>query len=530
MRYLQKIITIIILLGITSGCSSTALPQRGDGITDIVATTPIIADIASNIAGENARVTSLVPSNADPHSYEPTLRDIRNIANADLALTNYMLLEEHSIIRAIESNTQPDTKIITLAEDAAKYGAHVIPLVENVKLDTIWLGMRVRGDGTHLGATRSSEVRLTATQVRGPGNVSAYLTTTFGTPQIYFNSADGFNKADGYEHDTATLPVDAHTHVSWAFSKAGIYEVDFKGSLVVDSQSKPMNIGQTTITFAVGVDPHAHASTKNKKYILDKGHEDITVNLENMRLEIEGDDSKHATQNSTEESSSKHNTVYNPENSVIVIPNKALQQIPAEDAYRFLGKPGDETYMLPQAVLGKHVHGEIDPHLWMDPNNAIAYAKVIRDSLIEVDPKNAENYTINTQNYTSKLAELHEKIQEIIDEIPAQRRYLVTTHDAYAYFGQAYNMSIAGFVTPNPAIEPSTRDLVTLTKTLQNLHVPAVFLEPQLANKSNDLTQLANRLNIQVCRIYSDSFDTTVTNYVDMMLTNAKNMRQCLGS
>ncbi len=506
-----------------SACATTAaLPQRDDGVVDVVATTPILTDLASHVAGDRARVTGLMPANADPHTYEPTLRDVRNIANADLALTNYMLLEEHSLIRAVEANVRPGVKVITLAEDAARYGAELIPLVENVSLDTIWLGMRVHGAGAQFGATRASEVKLSATDVRGPGQAAAFLTTTFGQPDIYFDSADGFNAADGYADDSVTLPVDAHTHVSWSFSEPGVYQVDFSAALHLTDSSRPISMGSTTVTFAVGVDPSSVPGMEGAT-ILDQGHEDISVNLDDQRITIEGDAMTHEGGMTTDT-----HTEYDPAHTIIEVPGKALQQIPSEPAFRFLGRPGTETYLLPQAVLGKHVHGELDPHLWQNVANAIAYVKLIRDSLIAIDPEGARDYTDNAASYIDELNRVNDDVQAAINSIPESRRYLVTTHDGYAYLGKAYGIKIAGFVTPNPAIEPSARDLIALTRTLQNLKVPAVFLEPQLEGRANDLTELAGRLGIKVCRIYGDSFDTTVTNYVDMMEANAHELARCL--
>lgn len=522
---MRRIAALVSLLAVgcattITGCQAHALPQRDDGITDVVATTPILTDLAQHVAGNRARVTGLMPSNADPHTYEPSLRDVRNIANADLALTNYMLLEEHALIRAVDANVRPGVKVVTLAEDAARYGAHVIALVEDVSLDTIWLGMRVHGDGASRGATRASQVRLSATAARGPGNVAAYLTTTFGNAEIYLNSADGFDPGEDYESDTATLPVDAHTHLSWSFSQPGIYEIDFQSSLVTARGEKPQQLGKATIRFAVGVDPH---TVENAHTVLDQGHEDITVDLDTGELVIQGD-----SQGRKSEAPQELAVRYDPATTVIAVPNRALQEIPPQPQFRFLGKPGTQTYLLAQAVLGKHVHGEIDPHLWQDVSNAIAYVKVIRDALIEVDPKGAAEYSANADTYMNELAALDEQVRSTIETIPASRRQLVTTHDGYAYLADAYGMKVAGFVTPNPAVEPSAKDLISLTRTLQNFHVPAVFLEPNLSNRATDLSEIAKRLNLQICPIYGDAFDDKVHSYVEMMQANAHSLKTCL--
>lgn len=496
---LRAVLAMCSVAGLTA-CTAQALPQRDDGVTDVVVTTPILYDLARNVAGDRARVTSLMPPGADPHSYEPTLRDVRNVANADLAFTNYMLLEQQSVIRTVENSVRPGTPVVTLAEEAARYGGKVIPLVEDVTLDSIWLGLRVRGSGAILGATRASEVRLTVTDVDGPGTMSGFVTSTFGTPEVFFNSGDGFGD------DSTALPVDAHTHMSWSFTQPGVYRLHLQASL-----DGTQAVGEDTVTFAVGVDPRQALGEGHNIAILDKGHEDISVNLDTRQLELHGD-----------AGTSK------PAETVIAVPNTALQQVPSEPQFRFLGRPGTEAFLLPQAVVGKHVHGELDPHLWHNVANAIAYVKLIRDHLIAVDPAGASTYTANADRYLGELAELDEYVRASISSIPAERRHLVTTHDGYHYLADAYGMNIAGFVTPNPAVQASTRDLIALTHTLENLQVPAVFLEPNLARRANDLTETAARLHIEVCQIYGDSFDEDVHAYTDMMRTNADTLHRCL--
>ncbi|WP_445227892.1 anchored repeat ABC transporter, substrate-binding protein [Corynebacterium sp. H130] len=478
-----------------TACSAQAVPQRDDGITDVVVTTPILYDLASHVAGDRARVTSLMPPGADPHTHEPTLRDVRNVANADVAFTNYMLLEPQSLIRTVDESVRPGVPVVTLAEEAARYGGKVIPLVEDVTLDTIWLGLRVTGTGQSRGATRASEVKLNAVAVRGPGDMTGFVTTTFGTPEVFFNSADGFGD------DSTTLPVDAHTHMSWSFSKPGIYELDVQATL----DGKEL-LGESTVTFAVGVNP-----AETGKTVLSRGHEDIAVDVDHGGISLVGDSGTHEAGD-----------------AVIAVPNSALQQVPATPEFRFMGRPGSETFLLPQAVLGKHVHGELDPHLWHNVANAMAYVKLIRDHLIAVDPAGARDYERNADAYLAELSEVDEYVRTSISAIPEEKRQLVTTHDGYHYLGDAYDINIAGFVTPNPSVEASTRDLIALTHTLENLQVPAVFLEPNLARRSTTLSETANRLNIQVCRIYGDSFDHEVSTYTAMMRYNADSLRTCL--
>ncbi|WP_089024687.1 anchored repeat ABC transporter, substrate-binding protein [Boudabousia liubingyangii] len=488
----------------------------------IVTSTSIIADIAKNIAGDRAKVVALVPPGADPHSYEPTLRDIREVAYADAAFTNYMMLEEHALIKAIDTNLPPGAPNIALAEDAAKYSAEIIPLVEDASLDTVWLGLRVRGEGKAFGANRSSEATITATKITGPGELSGYLTGTFGQPQIYFQSADGVDAKD-----TATLPLDAHTHMSWAFSKPGIYTVDFAAALHVKPGSGNQNpttgeapAGTATVTFVVGTDPAKMPQFKGKT-VIDGGHVDITADVDKNRL-ILFSDPKGGGEYTQKD--------LDPSQAVIYVPTKALQTIPGDPSFRFLGRPGTEIYLLAQAVLGKHVHGEIDPHLWHDVRNAKAYAKSIRDTLIQVDPAGAATYSANTEKYLQQLDQVDQYVRTQINMIPPGRRTLVTTHDAYGYLAHAYGLKIAGFVTQNPGTEPSVADRVRLARTMRDEGVPAVFLEPYLPSRNTELMQVAQDAGAKVCPIYSDTLDEKVPTYLDLMRFNADSLRRCLGS
>jgi len=499
-------------------CTAPDTLAAGDDRVQVVVTTGILRDLVAHVGGERVQVASLVPDGADPHSYEPSLRAIRNVVYADVAFSNYLLLEQHAIVKALDANLPDGVPNIELAEAAVKYAAEIIPLVENVSLDTIWLGMRVRGEGRELGATRASDVLLHAVEVEGPGDVVAYLTESFGLPVFYVNSSDGFDASNGYRDDTATLPPDAHTHMSWAFTEPGIYRLTMQAELAVSPEERPVPMGTQTFTFAVGVNPYDVPGMRVGE-VLNGGHADITVDLDEAGLYLYAD--PHGGGDHTQE-------VYDPATTVIEVPNKALHDVPGDPGFRFLGRAGDRIFQLPQAVLGRHVHGEIDPHLWQNVRNAISYVELIRDTLIGVDPAGAADYRGNALAYIAELEALDTYVRDTIAQIPEAHRRLVTTHDAFGYLGAAYDVDISGFVTPNPSAEPSLADRRRLSETIRNLGIPAVFLEPNLAARSSTLTEVAHEQDIRVCRIYGDTFDDTVTDYVAMMRFNADSLHDCL--
>ncbi|GAA4697196.1 hypothetical protein GCM10023198_16680 [Promicromonospora umidemergens] len=524
---------------VLAGCAGGSGAADDDRLR-VVTTTGVLADLVRNVAGDDVEVTSIVPPTGDPHSYDPTLRDVRDVVYADVAFSNYLLLEDHSVVTTLDANLPDGAPNISLAESATKYAAEVIPLVENVNLDTIWLGLRVSGTGEELGATRASEARLRVTDVDGPGRLAGYLTETFGQPRVYFDSGDGFDATDGYARDTATLPTDAHTHMSWAFTEPGIYKVAMESDLVVEPGEDPRPLGETSVTFAVGVDPHSVPGMADAR-VLDSGHADVTVDLDDGAIVLQADTpagespDQDADESQSPQSQSPHGAAththaetLDPASTVVSVPNKALASVPNQPGFGFLGRPGDQVYLLPQAVLGKHVHGEIDPHLWQDVRNAQAYVEVIRDTLVAAAPDQADQFRANAEAYLAQLRRTDAYVERTIAQIPRSRRHLVTTHDAFAYLGKAYDVDIAGFVTPNPAAEPSVADRIKLTRTVQALDVPAVFLEPNLAARSTVLTEVAHENDLRVCEIYSDAFDDRVTTYVDLMRANADSLRRCL--
>lgn len=537
-----------------AGCAGPArlgaVDPAHDGELRVVTTTGILADLTRHVAGDRATVTHMVPDGADPHSWEPSLRSVRDVAYADLAVSNYLLLEEHSIIRTLDANLPPSAVSVSVAEAAAKQGATILPLVEDRSLDTVWLGMRVLGDGASLGADRSSTIDLTATRVEGPGDASAYLTTSFGAPEVGFSTDDGLTPAsdrgDGAADpgpDTTVLPADAHQHMSWAFTEPGVYRVTFAPRLhAADGATRDLR--PATAVFAVGVSGDELAAAEGRT-VLDAGHADVTVDLTAGGTDLAVDASSlpaalrsAATAVSADDDPAAHaahaahaagTSTVSLDDVVLSVPPRTLTQVPGTSGFRFLGDPGDPVYVLPQAVLGKHVHGDIDPHLWHDVRNAQAYVRVIRDALIGVDPEGADQYRANAAAYLTSLDALDAEVTRTIATIPEGRRRLVTTNDAYGYLAHAYGLEVAGFVAPNPGVEPSVADRIRLTATLKDLRIPAVFLEPNLARTRSTLRTVAEESGVAVCPLYGDTLDARAPGYEAMMRANARSLARCLG-
>ncbi|MEU6010847.1 anchored repeat ABC transporter, substrate-binding protein [Streptomyces sp. NPDC047453] len=501
-------VALAVTGALLAGAGATACggPRAGssDAALTVSATTPVIADLVRQVGGDRVAVTSIVPHHGDPHSYEPSPGDAAKVARADIVFSNGLLLEEPGIMKMVHNNAPRSAPKIPLAERLEQYGGTVMRLKEDLGLDVLWLGWAVEGEVPGDG----SQVRTTVTRLEGPGDLRVYLTDTLGTPQVYVDSADGLDAKDSF-----TLPPEAHTHVNWAFSKPGTYRLTVKGQTET-LDGKTTDIGSGTFTFTVGdAAPAPEATT-----VLDGGHADVTLNAETHKVYVRADGGKPGER------------IRHPAGDVVLnVPDRAKESVPREKPYAFLGRPGDDVWVLPQAVIGKHVHGDLDPHAWEDVANAQAYVRRIEAQLVKADPDGRSTYEKNTRAYLKTLGRLDADVAAKLATVPERNRKLITTHDAFGYLARAYGMEVAGFVVPVPNQEPSAAQVEQLGRTIREKKVPAVFLEPNLASRADVLRRVARDQGVGVCTIYGDSFDDKVDDYVSMMRHNADELARCLG-
>lgn len=181
------------------------------------------------------------------------------------------------------------------------------------------------------------------------------------------------------------------------------------------------------------------------------------------------------------------------------------------------------------ALKGSGEGEEDDPHLWLSVDNTREYARIVRDALAEVDPQGIREYERNYQRYSERLAELAQYTQDRASAVPAERRKLVTTHDAFGYLASDLGFEVLAFVVDNPGQEPSAQDVADLRRMVREADVAAVFEEPQLGAEATVLQQAAADLGVEVCTLYSDALDESVPTYIDLMRFNADEVARCLG-
>jgi len=144
---------------------------------------------------------------------------------------------------------------------------------------------------------------------------------------------------------------------------------------------------------------------------------------------------------------------------------------------------------------GHHHHGDVDPHAWQDLENGEQYARNIRDALVKLDPDNADDYQANAEAYIGKMEALNSESKQRLAQIPESDRLIITSHDAFGYFADAYGLQLLSPVGINTLAEPSASDMGNLIQQIESSHAKALFLEnmtnPALINQLHEETGVA---------------------------------------
>ena len=172
------------------------------------------------------------------------------------------------------------------------------------------------------------------------------------------------------------------------------------------------------------------------------------------------------------------------------------------------------------------VGGEMDPHAWQDLSNGRIYINNIKNALIEADPKNATIYLKNFKDYDAKLISMDATTRGLFNKIPTEKRLVVTSHDAFLYFGRSYGIDFRSPVGVTTESEPSAGELAALITEMRKDNIRALFAEnisdPRL------IKQLAREVNAFIGgTLYSDALSDKgepASSYVKMFNHNVNEL------
>ncbi len=128
--------------------------------------------------------------------------------------------------------------------------------------------------------------------------------------------------------------------------------------------------------------------------------------------------------------------------------------------------------------------GEHDPHVWFDVQLWASSIGVVKKALIELDPAGAEQYERNAAAYLKELDALDKEVRATLARVPKEKRVLVTSHDAFGYFGRAYDFEVIGLQGVSTASELGTPQRDKLADTIGQRQIPAVFTETSVPSVS----------------------------------------------
>jgi len=176
-----------------------------------------------------------------------------------------------------------------------------------------------------------------------------------------------------------------------------------------------------------------------------------------------------------------------------------------------------------------HSHGS-DPHAWQSVANVKLYVGNIRDGLIAADPTGKAAYEANATAYLAKLDALDREVRDAVAKIPADRRRVITTHDAFGYFQDAYGLEFIAPQGVSTESEASAKDVARIIAQIKRQKIPAIFMEnisdPRLLKRIADETGAKAGGTL-----YSDALTDQkgpAPSYIDLMRHNLKQIAAAL--
>ncbi|MFA5122995.1 metal ABC transporter solute-binding protein, Zn/Mn family [Zavarzinia sp.] len=173
-----------------------------------------------------------------------------------------------------------------------------------------------------------------------------------------------------------------------------------------------------------------------------------------------------------------------------------------------------------------------DPHAWQDLGNGERYVANIAAALSAADPAGAATYAANAAAYTEKLKAEDAKVRAAMAALPADRRRIITTHDAFGYFAAAYGLEILAPEGISTDSEASAAGIARLIEQIRETKVPAVFLEN--VTDPRMMQEIAKETGARIGgTLYSDALSDAkgpAPTYIDMFENNVAQLAAALGS
>lgn len=178
---------------------------------------------------------------------------------------------------------------------------------------------------------------------------------------------------------------------------------------------------------------------------------------------------------------------------------------------------------------------EHDPHVWFDPSLWTHAVAAIRDQLSELDPDGRDAYAANAKRLLAEMDDLEREGRAAFAQVPERHRVLVTSHDAFAYFGRAFGLDVFAIQGISTASEATTADVDRVAAVVAERRVPAVFVESSVPPQTIEAVIAAVRARGHEVRVGGELFSdaagaqgTTEGTYVGMVRANVETVAEGL--
>jgi len=194
----------------------------------------------------------------------------------------------------------------------------------------------------------------------------------------------------------------------------------------------------------------------------------------------------------------------------------------------------DAGFIIGGFDLSEELTNVDDPHFWFDPRNWELSIITLADELAELDPDNADIYLANAEAYSEQLFALFDWADEAMETIPAQQRYLVTSHDAFQYFGAAFGWRMVAIQGLSTEDEAGVGDIQETVDFIIDNEIPVIFIESSLPPDTVEAVVAAvedagGELRVGVRELYSDAMGEPGTfggTYIGMIAENVYTILQ----
>jgi ABC-type Zn uptake system ZnuABC Zn-binding protein ZnuA len=411
----------------------------------VIATYSILGDLVANVAGDRVNLTTLVGPGGDPHVYEPTPRDSATLAGADLLFENGLEFESWLDDLFEASGSQATRVVVTEQITPLPFGGHSDSHDEHGHDDPIGHACKHFADE----ATAVTATNDVASAVAVPDDHTLYLVTLADGEGLVALSRDEDGDVSFFLGSDVPFAVFAGETEQTPEAFERVREGCDAIAIVYTFDLEP---GDYSLRFGPGAGDNVALVWEEAGHDAEHG-EGEEAHGEGEEAHGEGEEAHGEGEEAHGEGEEAHGE--------------------GEEAHgegEEHGHDDDEH---------GHAHGEYDPHVWQDPNNARLMVETIRDALVAADPANAEIYEANATAYLAELEELANFAQAQVATLPEERRKLVTNHDTFAYFADRYGFEVVGTAlgASTEMSDPSAGALAELVEQIRATGVPAIFTE-----------------------------------------------------